>query len=223
MPIRKIAFLGTGIMGAPMACHLARAGYVVTAWNRTAAKAFALESEGVHASDEPGKAVQDADAVITMLTDGVAVGEVLFDLGCAKAAPRDTLFIDSSSIAPALAREHADRLLALGHSSIDAPVSGGESGARAASLAIMAGGGTATFERALPVLSNLGRVTRVGPSGTGQLAKLANQAIVGITIAAVSEALLLTAAGGADPAAFRDAVSGGFASSRVLDEHGKRM
>ncbi|NND49160.1 MAG: NAD(P)-dependent oxidoreductase, partial [Rhizobiales bacterium] len=222
-PIRKIAFLGTGIMGAPMAGHLARAGFVVTAWNRTSEKARALTGEGARIASKPSEAVQDADAVITMLTDGAAVGEVIFGLGCAEAAPPGALFIDCSSIAPALAREHAARLAGLDRSQIDAPVSGGESGACAASLAIMVGGEAAAVERALPVLSCLGQVTRVGPNGAGQLAKLANQAIVGITIAAVSEALLLASAGGADPAAFRRAVSGGFASSRVLDEHGARM
>ena len=185
-PIRKIAFLGTGIMGAPMAGHLARAGFDLTAWNRTPHKARALADQGARIAADPREAAQDADAVITMLTDGTAVGEVLFGLGCVKAAPPATIFIDCSSIAPALAREHASHLAGIGHRQIDAPVSGGESGARAASLAIMAGGEVSAFQRALPVLSHLGRVTHVGPNGTGQLAKLANQAIVGITIAAVS-------------------------------------
>jgi len=221
--IKTIAFLGTGIMGAPMARLLAEAGFAVTAWNRTAQKARALAGDGVRVAASPGEAAGEADAVITMLSDGAAVSEVMFDLGTAGAARAGTLFIDMSSIEPGRARRHAGRLAGLGHAHLDAPVSGGESGARAATLAIMVGGAADAVLRAGPVLEALGRVTHVGPAGAGQIAKLANQAIVAITIAAVAEGLLLAAAGGADPAAVRAAMGGGFASSRVLDEHGGRM
>ena len=221
--ISTIAFLGTGIMGAPMARHLVAAGFRVTAWNRTRAKAQALAGHGVGIASAPGEAVVGADAVFTVLTDGAAVDAVVFGLGTAVAARAPVLFIDCSSIRPGHAREHASKLAALGPRHLDAPVSGGQRGAQTATLAIMAGGAADDIARAMPALSCLGRVTHVGPHGAGQLAKLANQAIVGIAIAAVAEGLLLAAAGGADPAAVRKAMSGGFATSRVLDEHGARM
>jgi 2-hydroxy-3-oxopropionate reductase len=133
------------------------------------------------------------------------------------------IFIDMSSITPDEARDHAKRLEALGIVQIDAPVSGGTKGAEAATLAIMAGGPAEAFARAEPVLKALGRPVHVGPAGSGQLAKLANQAIVGITIGAVAEAILLVQSGGGDPAAFRDALKGGFADSTILQLHGRRM
>ena len=131
--------------------------------------------------------------------------------------------IDMSSIAPSIAREHAALLEAFGIAYLDAPVSGGTKGAAAGTLAIMVGGDAATFARATPILSVLGRPTHVGPSGAGQIAKLANQVIVGVTLGAVAEALTLAARAGADPAAVRTALSGGFADSRILQEHGARM
>jgi 2-hydroxy-3-oxopropionate reductase len=134
-----------------------------------------------------------------------------------------SLVVDMASIRPAEAREPAARLAALGVAHLDAPVSGGTLGAEAGTLAIMAGGQAADVERARPVLATLGRCTHVGPHGAGQLAKLANQMIVGITIGAVAEALLLCAKGGADPAKVREAISGGFADSRILQVHGQRM
>jgi 2-hydroxy-3-oxopropionate reductase len=134
-----------------------------------------------------------------------------------------SLVVDMASIRPAEAREHAARLAALGVAHVDAPVSGGTLGAEAGTLAIMAGGEAADVERARPVLATLGRCTHVGPPGAGQLAKLANQMIVGITIGAVAEALLLCEKGGADPAKVREAISGGFADSRILQVHGQRM
>lgn len=221
--IERIGFLGTGIMGAPMARNLARAGFAVTAWNRTASKAEAIAGDRLEVAATPGEAVSGADAVVTMLADGAAVGEVLFGLATAGDAAAGTLFIDMSSTAPSDARDHAARLEAMGHDHLDAPVSGGEVGAREATLAIMAGGGADQVSRAEALFAALGRATHVGPHGSGQLAKLANQAIVGITIGAVAEALLLAAAGGADPVAVREAMMGGFATSRVLEVHGARM
>jgi 3-hydroxyisobutyrate dehydrogenase-like beta-hydroxyacid dehydrogenase len=151
------------------------------------------------------------------------VEDVLFRQGVAEALSRGALVIDMSSIRPRQARDHAARLAALGVHHLDAPVSGGTVGAEAGTLAIMAGGKPADVERARAVLEVLGRVTHVGPHGSGQLAKLANQMIVGITIGAVAEALLLCEKGGADMAKVRQAISGGFADSRILQVHGQRM
>ncbi len=220
----RIAFLGIGLMGTPMATNLLKAGFALTAWNRTPAKAEALAGQGAQIAENAAAAVKDADIVITMLTNGPAVEEVLFGAGNAAAAIRKgALAIDMSSILPATARVHAERLAKLGIAHLDAPVSGGTGGARDGKLVIMAGGKAADFARAQPVFAALGKPTLVGPSGAGQLAKLCNQAIVGITIGAVAEALLLAAAGGADPAAVRQALMGGFADSRILQEHGQRM
>lgn len=219
----KIAVLGTGMMGLPMARRLAQAGHEVHAWNRTRAKAEPLAADGVSIHDSAADAVRGVDFAVSLLESGAIVGEVLFDLGVAEAMPKGSLFIDMASIQPREAREHAGKLAALGLRHLDAPVSGGTLGAEAGTLAIMAGGDAADFDQALPVFAALGRATHVGPHGAGQLAKLANQMIVGITIGAVAEALLLAERGGADPAKVREAISGGFADSRVLQVHGERM
>jgi 2-hydroxy-3-oxopropionate reductase len=220
----RIAFLGIGLMGAPMAANLLKAGFALTAWNRTRAKAEALAAQGATVAASPAATVKDADIVITMLTNGPAVEAVLFGPENAAAAIRKgTLAIDMSSIPPATARAHAERLAARGSAYLDAPVSGGTVGARDGKLVIMVGGSAENFARAQPVFAALGKPTLVGGPGAGQLAKLCNQAIVGITIGAVAEALLLAAAGGADPAAVRQALMGGFADSRILQEHGQRM
>ena len=220
----RIAFLGIGLMGRPMAENLLTAGQPPTACTRTRASAAAPAAAGAALAARPADAGAAADIVITMLEDGPTVESVLFGAPAVAAALRPgTLFIDMSSIPPDTARRHAAALGARGIAYLDAPVSGGTRGAAAAALAIMAGGAAADFARAAPVLRRLGRPVHVGPAGTGQLAKLANQAIVAITIGAVGEALLLAAAGGADPAAVREALTGGFADSRILAEHGKRM
>jgi 2-hydroxy-3-oxopropionate reductase len=228
--MRRISLLGCGLMGTPMARRLATAGFPLTLWNRTRTKAQALADTGARIADTPALAVADADIVITMLEHGGVVAEVLF--GGPGLTPQDatvaglkpgTLLIDMSSILPEQAREHAQRLAAVGCASLDAPVSGGTLGAEAGTLAIMAGGDAADVERARDVLQALGRPVHVGPAGSGQLAKLANQMIVGITIGAVAEALLLAERGGADPAKVREALRGGFAESRILEVHGQRM
>ncbi len=219
----KIAVLGTGLMGAPMAARLIAAGHAVAVWNRTRAKTAPLAARGARVADTPAEAVAGAEAVIAMLENGPVVERVLFELGAAEALAPDTLVIDMSSIPPATARDHAARIEALGARHLDAPVSGGTVGAEAGTLTIMAGGAKEDFARAAPVFAPLGRATHVGPHGAGQLAKLANQIIVGVTIGAVAEALLLAAAGGADPAAVREALRGGFADSRILELHGQRM
>lgn len=219
----KIAVLGIGLMGYPMAKRLCEAGHEVHAWNRTAERAQRLVTLGATAHLNPAQAVRHADMVITMLENGPVVEHVLFELGTATALPKGCLVVDMSSIKPAEARDHAARLNELGVEYMDSPVSGGTIGAEQGSLAIMAGGKITQFERAVPVLKVFGRPTHVGPSGSGQMAKLANQMIVGITIGAVAEALLFCERGGANMAKVREAITGGFADSRILQVHGQRM
>ena len=219
----KIAVLGIGRMGAPMAQRLCAAGFAVQVWNRSPDKAQALTAHGATAHAQVQDAVREADLVISLLESGPIVAHVLFELGAAAAMPPGSLMIDMASIKPAEARDHAARLNALGVAHLDAPVSGGTVAAEAGTLAIMVGGEASDLARALPVLQHLGKATHVGPHGAGQLAKLANQMIVGITIGAVAEALLLCAKGGADMAKVREAIGGGFAQSRILELHGQRM
>lgn len=219
----KIALLGTGLMGLPMARRLCRAGHPLSVWNRTRAKSEPLAADGAAICDSAIQAVDRADIVISMLENGAVVHDVLFGHGAARAMRRGALFIDMASIQPSEARDHAARLGELGVACLDAPVSGGTVGAENGTLAIMVGGAAADFERAGPVFQLFGRATHVGPHGAGQLAKLANQMIVGITIGAVAEALLLCAKGGADMGKVREAITGGFADSRILQLHGQRM
>lgn len=220
---RRVAVLGIGLMGFPMARRLGEAGCKLSVWNRTRGKAEALSACGARISDTAADAVRDAEWVLLMLQDGATVEQVLFQQGVAEAMRDNGLVIDMSSIQPREAREHAARLQALGLRHLDAPVSGGTVGAEAGTLAIMAGGDAADLEAARPLFEVLGRVTHVGGHGTGQLAKLANQMIVGITIGAVAEALLLCERGGADMGKVKQAISGGFADSRILQVHGQRM
>ena len=218
-----VAILGTGRMGLPMAQRLCQAGFSVHAWNRNRSKAEPLTQLGAQVHDQAAEAVRNADIVISMLENGPVVEQVLFELGTVNAMRPGALVVDMASIKPAEARDHAQRLAAMGLRHVDAPVSGGTVAAEAGTLAIMAGGKAADLAQALPVLQHLGTTTHVGPHGAGQLAKLANQMIVGITIGAVSEALLLCAKGGADMAKVREAIGGGFAKSRILELHGQRM
>lgn len=219
----RIAFLGIGLMGFPMARRLCEAGHTVQVWNRSRDKAERLLPFGATVHASPAEAAAGAECLVTMLDNGAVVGRVLFDLGTAVALPANALVVDMSSIKPAEARDHAARLNALGLRYLDAPVSGGTIGAEQGTLAIMAGGSEADFAAAQAVLAVFGRSTRVGPNGAGQLAKLANQMIVGITIGAVAEALLLCEKGGADMAQVKAAITGGFADSRILQVHGQRM
>ncbi|MCB1427815.1 MAG: NAD(P)-dependent oxidoreductase [Nitratireductor sp.] len=218
-----VAVLGTGLMGGPMARNLAKAGFAVRAWNRSRAKAEPLSAAGIVVCDSPVEAVTGAQFVITMLTDGAAVGDVLFQQGVASAMQEGAVLIDMSSIRPDQARDHQARLAELAIAQIDAPVSGGTRAAEAGTLAIMAGGDGAVFEKAKPVMSAMGRPVLVGPCGLGQLAKLANQAIVATMIGVVGEAMLLMQKGGGDPAKLREALKGGFADGIILQQHGERM
>ncbi len=219
----RIAVLGTGLMGARMARNLLQAGHKVAAWNRSPAKARALAGDGAQASDSAAEAVMGADFVITMLSDGAATGAMIGDNAVTDALREGAVWLDMSSIKPEEARAQAAHLQGLGFAHLDAPVSGGTKGAEAGSLAIMVGGEAAVFERAAPVFAAMGRAVHVGPAGAGQLAKLANQAIVAVTIGVVAEAMLLLQKGGADPAAVRQALKGGFADSVILQQHGERM
>ena len=221
--LNKIAFLGTGLMGAPMCKNLLSSGLLLTVWNRSQAKTEPLAKLGASVADSPRSAMADADVLITMLSDGPAVSNVIFAQGAAEAMREGTTHIDMSSIGADEAIEHAKRHSDQGVAYLDAPVSGGTKGAAAGQLAIMAGGDANTFANMKPVFAPLGQATHVGPSGCGQLAKLANQVIVAITIGAVSEAFILSGGGGADRAQVRAALQGGFASSRILTEHGQRM
>lgn len=221
MAMEKVALLGTGLMGFPMARNLARAGVPLTVWNRTRAKADPLADEGATACATVAEAVDGADIVISMMSDGPTVLAVIAD-GAATLKP-GALWIDMSSTKPEEARAQAAILKDYNVAHLDAPVSGGTKGADAASLAIMVGGGAADFARAKPVFEAMGRPVHVGPSGTGQLSKLCNQTIVAVTIGAVAEAMLLASEGGADPAALRAALKGGFADSVILQQHGERM
>lgn len=216
-----VAFLGIGLMGKPMAARLLQAGYRVIAWNRSASRVEPLLVLGAQQAATPAAAVQRADIVFTMLEDGAAVAQVI-ELAL-PGLSAGALLIDMSSTRQVEAQQFAARLREHGIGFIDAPVSGGVGGAEAGTLAIMAGGAAADFARVEPLLSSMGCATLVGPVGCGQLAKLCNQLIVGGTLNIVAEALLLAQAGGADPAAVRAAIRGGFAESRILEVHGQRM
>ncbi len=221
MTAQTIAFLGIGLMGRPMVLRLAEAGFKVSAWNRTHAKSAALEKHGVQVHAEAGAAVQKAAIVISMLESGNVVDTVMQSLLPALAP--NALWIDMSSTQQGQALAFHERLAQHGCRFIDAPVSGGVAGAESGTLAIMAGGDPDDFLFAEVVLQAMGRPTLVGPAGSGQVAKLCNQLIVGGTLQIVAEALLLAQAAGADPAAVRSAIRGGFAESKILEVHGQRM
>ena len=220
----SIGFLGTGIMGGHMARRIAQAGHDVAAWNRTPAKAEALSAFGVAQASDAAAAARGADAVVCMLSSGPVCDETLIGGGGVLDAMRPgSLLLVMSSIPVATARRHAEAAAERGIDCLDAPVSGGETGARDGTLAIMAGGAQDAFERARPLLEVMGRPTHVGPAGTGQLSKLVNQMIVASTIVTVAEAVLLAERGGADPAKVREALLGGFANSTILRQHALRM
>ena len=217
-----ISFLGIGLMGAPMVARLLDAGFSLTLWNRTPDKAQRFASRARIAAS-PAQAVAEADVVITMLENGAVVDQVLYQSDAIAGLRPQALVIDMSSIEPGTARRHGARVAQQGGGYLDAPVSGGTRGAQGGTLSIMAGGSDQDVDRAGPIFQALGKATHIGTVGSGQLAKLANQAIVGITIGAVSEALLLAAKGGARPEKVREALLGGFAGSKILEQHGERM
>lgn len=223
---QKIGFIGLGLMGKPMARNLAKAGAEMTVHNRSSAPVEELAAEGMTPGGSPAGVAAAADIVICMLTDTPAVEKVMLDAddGIIAGISPDTLIIDMSTSKVPATRAFAEAIEAKGGQYVDAPVSGGTIGAEGGTLTIMAGGTDAAFERALPVLQVLGqKITHVGAVGTGQVAKAANQVIVGLNIGAVAEALTLAKHAGADPARVREALGGGFADSRILDVHGQRM
>lgn len=221
---RSIGFIGTGIMGAPMAGRLARAGHRVRAWNRTRSKADSLETVGVVVVERPEQAVIESEIVVVMLSSGPVCDELLLGSnGLLNAMRPGATLIVMSSIPVETARRQAEAAATYQVHYLDAPVSGGEQGAIDGTLAIMAGGDLASFKAAEPILSSLGRPVHVGPAGSGELVKLANQMIVANTIATVAEAILLAEHGGANPAQMLNALEGGFADSTILRIHGQRM
>lgn len=220
----KIGFVGTGIMGTPMVKNLLNSGHQVKVWNRTASKLQSLVDMGAVACPELGQIGADVEFLVCMLSDGKACDEVLFqEQGAIRQMKPNSTVIVMSSIPVEIAEKQYKRCSQLGLQYLDAPVSGGEKGAITASLAIMAGGDEHVFAQAEPVFKAMGRPVLVGKAGCGELAKLVNQMIVASTIATVSEGLLMAQQGGADPRKVKEALSGGFADSPILQQHGDRM
>jgi 2-hydroxy-3-oxopropionate reductase len=228
---QTLGFIGLGIMGTPMALHLRAAGHTVLATTRSKLPQALLDA-GATACATASEVAAGADVIFIMVPDTPDVEKVLFgEHGVAaglagttagRATPKTV--VDMSSISPMATKDFALRIKALGADYLDAPVSGGEVGAKAASLTIMVGGTTAAFDRTLPLLQLMGKnITHVGGNGDGQTTKVANQIIVALNIAAVGEALLFASKAGADPAKVRQALMGGFAASRILEVHGERM
>lgn len=205
-----------------MAANLISAGFDLVLWNRTHSKMDCFKTKA-EIAETPSSAVEQANVVITMLENGDVVENVLIQQGVLNACQKETTVIDMSSIPPATAKAHAAYCASKGLRYLDAPVSGGTVGASQATLAIMVGGEDSTYRQVSTIFKALGHSTHMGPVGTGQITKMANQAIVGITIGAIAEAMLLAAKGGANPEAVRKALNGGFASSRILELHGQRM
>ncbi|WP_439517612.1 2-hydroxy-3-oxopropionate reductase [Hydrogenophaga sp.] len=220
----KVGFIGLGIMGAPMALNLRKAGHTLFVSSRGKVPAVFAE-QGATVCTNAAEVARRADVVIIMVPDTPHVEDVLFgETGVARALARGKLVIDMSSISPMATKQFAQKINALGCEYLDAPVSGGEVGAKAASLTIMVGGQPTAFERAKPLFEAMGRnITLVGGNGDGQTTKVANQIIVALNIEAVAEALLFASKAGADPARVRQALMGGFAASRILEVHGERM
>ena len=220
----KIGFIGLGIMGAPMAGHLRTAGHELFVNTRSSVPA-ALTDAGAVACATATEVAQKADIVFLMLPDTPDVQKVLFgDNGVAAGLSKGKTVVDMSSISPIDTQAFAKQIAEAGCDYLDAPVSGGEVGAKAASLTIMVGGSEATFAKVQPLLALMGKnITHVGEVGAGQITKVANQIIVALNIAAVGEALVFASKAGADPAKVRQALMGGFAASRILEVHGERM
>lgn len=221
---QKIGFIGLGIMGSPMALNLIKGGHQLFLHSRTAIPQDLIDAGGQQ-FDSAKQVAEKSDIVFIMVPDTPHVQSVLFDEGgVAEGLSKGKLVIDMSSISPIETKVFASKINALGCDYLDAPVSGGEVGAKAGTLSIMVGGETAAFERAKPLFELLGKnITLVGKNGDGQTAKVANQIIVALNIEAVSEALLFAAKAGADPAKVRAALMGGFAASKILEVHGERM
>jgi 2-hydroxy-3-oxopropionate reductase len=219
----KIAFIGTGLMGFPMAKNLLEKSLDLNVFSRTIEKAKPLEKFGAKISNSLSEAIKDVDVVITMLTDDDAVEKVLSDKDFQENLKKESTVVDMSSIKPKIAIKYGNLLKDKGINFLDAPVSGGTIGAEQASLAIMVGGDQKVFDQVKDILKVMGNPTLVGPIGSGQVSKLANQIIVGVTIGAVAEAITLCEKAGVDGNKFIKALAGGFADGKILQNHGKRM
>ena len=221
----KIGFIGLGIMGKPMARNLMKAGYELVVHNRSREPVEELEQEGAAAAASPREVAEGCSAIITVLPDSPDVREVVAgESGVFEGIEEGTLLIDMSTISPVVTKELAEEAKEKGASMLDAPVSGGDVGAREGTLSIMVGGSGEDFERAKPLFEVLGKtVVRVGESGTGQVVKACNQIVVAITIQAVSEALVLGSKAGVDPAKVIEVLSGGLAGNKVMEVRGEKF
>jgi 2-hydroxy-3-oxopropionate reductase len=221
---QKVGFIGLGIMGTPMALNLIKAGHILFVSSRSKMPVELAEA-GATVCTNATEVAKRADIIITMVPDTPHVQDVLFgETGVAKGLSAGKVVVDMSSISPMATKQFARQINALGCDYLDAPVSGGEVGAKAGSLTIMVGGPEAAFERVKPLFEAMGKnITLVGGNGDGQTTKVANQIIVALNIEAVAEALLFASKAGADPAKVRQALMGGFAASRILEVHGERM
>ncbi|WP_227816609.1 NAD(P)-dependent oxidoreductase [Nitrogeniibacter aestuarii] len=221
----NIGFIGLGLMGRPMVLNLLKAGFSVNVWARREASLAPVVEHGARALGSVAEVAAASDVVISCVADAPDVAQVaLGEQGVADGARDGLVFVDMSTIAPAAARDIADKLKARGVSMLDAPVSGGEVGAIAGTLTVMVGGEQAAFDKALPALQAVGKtINLVGDSGAGQVAKACNQILTGVGVAAVAEALNFAQKSGVDPARVREALLGGFAYSRILENHGQRM
>jgi 2-hydroxy-3-oxopropionate reductase len=220
----KVGFIGPGIMGAPMAANLLRGGHQLFVHGRSSVPASLIEDGATRCAS--GQAVaEQSEIIFIMVPDTPDVERVLFgENGVANGLGKGQIVVDMSSISPIATKEFAAKINALGSKYLDAPVSGGEVGAKAGTLTIMVGGPEDTFAKVKPLFDLLGKnITLVGENGDGQTTKVANQIIVALNIQAVSEALLFASKAGADPAKVRQALMGGFAASRILEVHGERM
>jgi 2-hydroxy-3-oxopropionate reductase len=221
---QKIGFIGLGIMGAPMAGHLINAGHELFVNTRSKVPEEIANTSAVQ-SATPAEVARNADVIFIMVPDTADVEKVLFgENGIASGLSKGKIVVDMSSISPIATKEFAKKINALGCEYLDAPVSGGQVGAKNATLSIMVGGSESTFEKVKPLFALIGKnINLVGGNGDGQTAKVANQIIVALNIEAVGEALLFAAKAGADPEKVRQALMGGFASSKILEVHGERM
>jgi 3-hydroxyisobutyrate dehydrogenase len=224
MTIERVGFVGLGIMGGPMAANLLKAGCRLTVWNRTAAKAEPLVARGATLAGSPGEVAAASELTMICVTASQDVEAVVLGAGgIIEGAAPGSIVVDCSTVSPATARLVHGRLAERGIGALDAPVSGGDVGAQAGTLAVMVGGDEATFERALPVLRAMGRtIVHVGPPGAGQVVKLCNQVAGGLHLLAMAEAISLCRRSGVDPAKMLEVVSAGAASSWMLQNLGPR-
>ena len=221
--MKNIGFIGIGLMGFPMAKNLLKSGYNLKAFNRTQNKSDKLKEFGAEISTSIKDAVTNSDVIITMLTDDAAVEKVMSSEEFISNIKEGATVIDMSSVNPVLTIKYSKKLKEKKINYLDAPVSGGTIGAEEATLAIMVGGDEETFNNCYELLKKMGNPTLVGPVSSGQISKLANQIIVGVTIGAVAEAITLCEKSGTNPNKMIEALSGGWADSKILQTHGKRM